>query len=543
MLKKQNKIILLAILAVMLVPSIVCALPAKQTIELNYIGTYRSGIFDEGAAEIVAYDPATTRLFVTNADQNTIDILNIQNPVSPVKVRTIDLSPYGGGVNSVATKRGIVAAAVEHDNKQEPGCVVFFDTAGTFLNKVTAGALPDMVTFTPNGRYVLAANEGEPNDDYTVDPEGSVTIINISRGVHAPVVRTAGFEAFNSAALDPSIRIYGPGATVAQDLEPEYIAVSHDSKTAFVACQENNALAIIDIRKAKVQKIVGLGTKDHSIAGNGIDASNKDDAVNIATWPVKGFYQPDSIASFRYRGKTLIVSANEGDSRDYDGYSEEERVKYLTLDPTAFPGAALLQENEQLGRLKTTTAQGDTDGDGDFDELYSYGARSFSIWDADGTMIFDSGDDFEQILAIEYPLDFNSTNDENDSFDSRSDDKGPEPEALTVGTINHYSYAFIGLERMGGIMVYDITDPYSPVFVQYITTRDFSGDPESGSAGNLAAEGMAFIPAKDSPNGKPLLAVSYEVSGTTGIFEIEITRRNSRDTGVELPLEGLSGAH
>jgi hypothetical protein len=380
------------------------------------------------------------------------------------------------------------------------------------------------VTFSPNGRYVLVANEGEPNDDYDVDPEGSVSIIDLSSGVGNLTqndVQTASFTKFNNQRIDPLIRIFGPNASIAQDLEPEYIAVSEDSQLAWVTLQENNALAIIDIPSAEVIALRSLGLKDHSQPGNALDASDRDDAINIATWPVYGMYLPDAIAAFTIRGQQYLITANEGDARDYDGYAEEERIKDLDLDPTAFPNAADLQEDEAIGRLTVTTAQGDVDGDGDFDALWAFGARSFSIWSRQGNLVYDSGDAFEQITAASLPDGFNATNDENDSFDNRSDNKGPEPEGVVVGVVNGRTYAFIGLERVGGIMVYDVTNPASPHFVDYVNTRDFSGDPEAGTAGDLAPEGLTFVPASDSPTGNPLLIVGYEVSGTVTIFNIE----------------------
>jgi hypothetical protein len=192
--------------------------------------------------------------------------------------------------------------------------------------------------------------------------------------------------------------------------------------------------------------------------------------------------------------------------------------------------SAELQADARLGRLKTTIVDGDTDGDGDFDQLFSYGARSFSIWTASGQQVFDSGADFEQITAIEFPDNFNSTNDENGSFDDRSDDKGPEPEGVTLGRIKGHTYAFIGLERIGGIMVYDITNPHRVSFVDYINHRDFAVDAQlpDGSVnplvGDLGPEGLVFIPARQSPNGQPLLVVGNETSGTTSIFQINVGR-------------------
>ncbi|MFI4882017.1 MAG: choice-of-anchor I family protein, partial [Phycisphaerales bacterium JB064] len=368
----------------------------------------------------------------------------------------------------------------------------------------------------------LVANEGEPNDEYTVDPEGSVSVIRIRPHgrIRQRDVRTAGFGHLRARDLDRSIRIFGPGASIAQDLEPEYIAVDADSRTAYVVCQENNAMVEINIPAARVTDIWGLGIKNHARAGNALDASNRDDGINITNWPVSGFYMPDSIAAYQAGRRTFIVTANEGDSRDYDGFSEEARVGDLDLDPDAFPDAATLQLDENLGRLNITTTAGDTDGDGDFDRLFSYGGRSFSIFDTTGRLVFDSGDDLERITAMLIPDNFNSTNDENDSFDNRSDDKGPEPEALALGTIGSNTYAFIGAERVGGIFVYDITDPRSPIFESYTNSRDFSGDPELGTAGDLGPEGIVFVPAEDSPTGEALLLVAHEISGTTAIYRV-----------------------
>jgi hypothetical protein len=263
-----------------------------------------------------------------------------------------------------------------------------------------------------------------------------------------------------------------------------------------------------------------LGTKDHRIIP--LDASNKDDAINIRNWPVMGFYQPDAIATYRQFGTSFIVTTNEGDARDYDGFSEEERVKDLPLDPFVFPNAAELQKEENLGRLKTTIVNGDIDGDGDYDQIFCYGARSFSIWSEEGYLIYDSGSDFEEITAHFLPDDFNSTNDENDSFDNRSDDKGPEPEAVAIGKIGKRFFAFIGLERIGGIMVYDITNPFKVRFIQYLNNRDFTGDAAAGTAGDLGPEGIVFIPKNASPISKPLLAVTNEVSGSTTFYVIHV---------------------
>lgn len=490
--------------------------------DLVLLGTYKTGIFDEGAAEICAYDKMSKKLAVVNADNNTVDILDITDPTNPTLLTEISLIPYGDGVNSVAVHNGILAVAVEAEPKQDPGKAVFFDMEGNYINDVTAGSLPDMICFTPDGNKVLTANEGEPNDDYTVDPFGTVSIIDISGGIENLTqneVTTLDFSQYNGATLDSSIRIFGPGATVAQDLEPEYITVSEDSQKAWVAIQENNALAIIDLNSLNIISLKGLGFKEFSLEGNGIDASNKAADIDIKTWPAYGMYQPDAIVSFMIGDNTYIMSANEGDARDYDGYSEEERVEDLTLNPAVFPNAANLQNEDSLGRLKITTANGDYNDDGQYEGIYSYGARSFSIWNENGELVFDTGDEIEQITAAQYPENFNSNNDENDSFKSRSDDKGPEPEAVEIGIINDITYAFIGLERIGGVMMYDVSDPTAPEFIVYANNRDFEAT-NILEAGDLGPEDIVFIHKEDAPADKHLIAVSNEVSGTVSIFEI-----------------------
>lgn len=504
-----------------------------QDLQLQLLGRYETGIFDEGAAEITAYDPDTYRLFFVNADANEVIALDISNPAIPTRLFSVNMDLFGGGANSIAVANGMVAVAVQADDTQANGRVVLMTTDGVVENLVVAGALPDGLAFSPDGTKVVVANEGEPNDDYDVDPEGSITVIDLAAGIENPVVTQLGFSDFNvggprAAEFPADVRIFGPGATRAQDLEPEYVAISPDGSTAYVSLQENNALAVVDLDAVTISSIVSLGTKDHSLAENAFDASNRDDAINIRTWPVQGFYMPDGMTTYEVGGSTYVVTANEGDARDYDGFSEEVRVDDLTLDPTAFPDAATLQLDENLGRLKTTTASGDIDDDGDHDVIYSYGARSFSIWDAAGNLVWDSGDDIAQMLAQLNPEDFNSNNDENDSFDARSDDKGAEPENVVVGEIDGRFYAFVVLERMSGVMIFDVTNPTSPTFVSYRNARDFSVtfDEDNATAdilsrvGDVGPEGIVFIPMTESPNGQNLLVTSNEVSGSVGIFQV-----------------------
>ncbi len=528
---------------------------ATEAINLLYINSFSTGTPGDDAAEIVAYDVASQRLFASNSEANKVDVVDFSNPANPSLLSPIDISQYGA-INSVAVYDGVVATAIENADKQQPGLVVFFDTDGNELSQVTVGALPDMVTFTPDGQTLLVANEGEPSDDYLNDPEGSISLIDVSGGaanVTQADVRTADFVSFNADSAQlvaQNIRIFGPGATVAQDLEPEYITVSPDGSTAYATCQENNALAVIDIASATVTSLIPLGLKDHSQPGNGLDGENDSDQIRIANYPIFGMYMPDAIASYAVGGITYLVTANEGDAREYDAYEEESDLEDLDLDPTAFPDGDLLQA--AIGPLTVTTANGDVDGDGDFDAIWAFGARSFSIWNAaDGSLVYDSGDDFERIIEADPKVGrfFNTTDDELD-FKDRSDNKGPEPEAVVVGQINDEQYAFVALERIGGVMVFDVTDPTAPIFVDYDNQRDTASE-----GGDLAPEDLILIPNAQSPDGKYYLVVANEVSSTLTIYEVEgvmvgldeaarLSLRmypNPAQDGVTLDLGSLSG--
>lgn len=508
-------------------------------VTLNALSTFQKGdpaeIFDESAAEIVKYDPQSKRLFIVNGYDDAIDIVDIQDVTSPQLVSSIDVSSMGNP-NSVDVnprrRSNQIAVAIANNDPTLRGKVAFYNTDGVFLSEVQVGFLPDMLTYNKRGNRVLVANEGEPNDDYTVDPEGSVSIIsNLNK---SPRVREIGFNSLSEHQLE-GVRITGKeGVTLTpgQDIEPEFIALDPMDRYAFVTLQENNAVAKINIGKGTIEAMLPLGSTDHSKFGYALDASNKDDAIRIANWPVNGLPMPDAIATYRVKGKngkTYFLTANEGDGREREVeingedvliYSDETRVKDVLLDPTSFPLATELQDQANLGRLKVVATEGNYDEDDEFEELFSFGTRSFSIYDSDGNLVYDSGSDFETIIADRLPAEFGSTNDENGSFDDRSDDKGPEPEAIEVGEIDGRTYAFIGLERIGGIMIYDITDPYDVMFIDYVNNRDFTGDAEAGTAGDLGPEGIIFIPAKDSPNGANLLVVANEVSGTTTIYEI-----------------------
>lgn len=923
---------------------------------LQHLGrhTQRPAVYDGSAAESVTYDPTTRTAIVTDARANRISYINMANPAAPVLIRDISMANYGAGVNSVAARNGLVAVAMEDAVKSNPGRVVFFDMSGNFRSVVTVGALPDMLAFTPNGQRVVVCNEGEPEVNYTVDPEGSVSIINVTNPT-APIVQTVTFTALNGSQDSlraMGIRIYGPNASVAQDLEPEYAAITADGATAYVTLQENNAIAVIDINNASLVRVVALGYKDYSrglprstnftwrnrpvlgttpggqtinlggfsglwfegfgsdtnklrflthpdrgpngepivvrgqtrrpfalpnfqcevvrfeldrvtgsftilnrvgltrtdgttpISGlpnlqaaaqglaytdelpidlngndlgndpfgadlegicvdaagtwwmvdeyrpaiynfsntgrlldryipagtaasvaaapgtygnealpavyarrranrgfeacaiegdilyafiqtsldnpdnasdatskassfcrilafntvtkqvvgeylypmfekfgscdkigdavslgggkffvverddatglsarkyvfeinlkgatnvlnidlstsvlpvgstwenvtfaqlasigvrpvkkakavylpgvgygsvdkvegiarinattyavindndfgvggailpsppngsitvnasadpilglltfdrpNGLDASDRDNAagtganIKIANYPVYGMYQPDAISAVTFGGRTILVTANEGDARDWGTYVEEIRGASVNIDDAllnAWPG---LKTNQLLGRLNVVNNLGDLDGDGKFDELYTLGGRSFSVWNTDGNLLFDTGNEFEARLAALYPTNFNTGHTTN-AMDDRSDNKGPEPEAIAAAVINDSAYVFVGLERIGGVFMYNITNPTNGNYIDYLNARNFAVTPslaniDNGTVGDLGPEVIQFVPASESPNNGEMLFLSNEVSGTLSALGVRVPR-------------------
>lgn len=555
------------------------------------VGRFATNSWGKSAAEIVQFHTTSQSAFAVNGDANQIEVISLASlptaevgsPVSDESlsstaftfsdsVRVTDANGVEstialGGANSIAIHGDMLALAVAADNKQDNGAVLFYTLdamgAGTFVKAVEAGALPDMVTFTPDGSKALVANEGEPADDYSVDPEGSISVIDIVDGAPANAAATINMTSdmvFSSDLLDAEdydtdekrmallsaagVKFAGPaGNTVAKDLEPEYITAV-DGNTAYVALQENNAIGIINLVDMTIE-VKPLGYKDW--AEFDMDYTNKDEIPSFRKLEnVYGMNQPDAIASYTWNGATFVVSANEGDARDYDGFSEEVRVKDIVdpdeLNMTLSPELQAIYDetggSDGLGRLKVTTVLGDADANGEYEALYSYGARSFSIWDQNINPVYDSGDDFGRISAAVLGNYFNSSHTENKG-DNRSDDKGGEPEAVDVGMINGRNYAFIAQERAGDLFVYDVTNPFQVEFVAHYNNRDFSVDyeldddldnpcdPAEGMncdnilmAGDLGPESIKFVPADLSPTSMPLLIIGNEVSGTVTVYQV-----------------------
>lgn len=430
-------------------------------------------------SEISAFDSATNSIWVGGV--TGVDILDL---ATGTKTGAIDLTPFGS-INSVAIHNGVAAFAIENDVRTSPGFVQFYNT-GTknIVKQVTVGALPDMVKFTPDGSKLLVANEGTP-DTYgdevgnstpkvfgpaPNDPVGTVSVIDTSNINNAQVVATAGFSGVTETGSN--IR-----KNTGMDFEPEYIAVNQAGTKAFVTLQEANAVGILDLSTNSFEKVVGLGAKDFSLPGNTIDPSDRD-GINFGSHNIKGLYMPDGIESFESNGQTFMIMANEGDLREDDG-DRASRGEF-----SANPA------DPDLNRIRLSNTDS-SDGN-----LFAPGGRSFSIRDENGNIVYDSGDELDRFAA-----DLGIYN------DGRSDDKGVEPEGVTLLDIAGAKYAFIGLERTttSAIAVYDITDPFNSSFVDMIV-----------SDGDVSPEGIqAFV-----SGGVNYLSISNEVSNTTSLYRV-----------------------
>jgi hypothetical protein len=501
---------------------------------MTLLSSFSNGAAPANSAEIIAYDSTDYRLYIANSIGAKLDIVNFSNPSAPVLINSISMAPYGN-INSVTAHNGIVALAIENSAPQQNGSVVFLNSSGTFLSQVTVGAMPDMITFNRDFTKVLTANEGEPsalysttaenNTSLSVDPEGSISIIDLTPGVASisnANVTTIGLTQYNgqeAALRAQGVRLFSSSATVAQDLEPEYISVSGDNTKAYVTMQEANAILVVDLLTSTIDTLYALGFSNYS-SGNGMDASDQTTGqILITSLPVKGAYMPDAIASSTINGQEYVFTANEGDSREFGGVIDAARISTLTLDSTVWADQAIVKNNRFMGRLSGLKYSGDTDNDGDLDEIHVMGGRSFSIRNAStGALVYDSKDLIEQITSTHpvYAALFNASNTTGTpALKNRSDDKGPEPEGVTTAFINGSHYLFVGLERIGGAMVFNVDNPVVPVYVGYYNNRS-----TTSSGPDLGTEGIIYIDAANSPNGQSILILANEVSSTLSIYQV-----------------------
>ena len=516
---------------------------------------------DGGVAEIVAYDEEKGKAYVVNGQESVLNIFDVKADGSFGEAEKKDVAAlmaeadasfaYGDMTSVAVSPRGGVAVALQEADYTKPGRVALFAEDGSLAAVYTTGVQPDMVTFSEDGRYILTADEGEPREGYgagVIDPAGSVTVIDTQAEENA--VRVAGFAAFDAEELAAEgvlfNKVGGQILSAEADLEPEYIAVS--GGTAYVSLQEANAIAVVDIAAARIEQVLPLGFKDHSRAENAVDLNDEDGTYDPKTYEnTYGVYMPDSIAVYEAGGRTYIVTANEGDAREWGKddtafCDEEKREGIAAADGTEVPNKVRVLDNAVKAGISA-------------DGNYLYGARSFSLFevtDSGLTLAFDSASDFEAKTFAYLPDYYNASNDDAD-LESRTAKKGVEPEAVAVAELGGKAYAFIALERIGGIMVYDITDPAAAKYVNYVNTRDFNAP----VAGDVAPEGLAFAQTEE---GVYLLA-AFEVSGTVASYrlsfeaeeadpgtdpeptpDLEPTPDPEPDTGTDEPAEGGCGS-
>ena len=513
----------------------------KATLSLAQIGRYDSGMTnaDGGVMEIVDYNSKTGYAYAVNGKQGVLTAISLKNlqsgdTVADLTGENIDVRALAteegfsyGDMTSVAVSPdgGMLAAAIQAEGYADSGRVALFtyndDGSLDFVKTIETGVQPDMVTFTPDGSKILTANEGEPRNGYgegTTDPEGSVTIIDVSAGS----ATTVGFDAYDKKRQD----LVNAGIVLKKDtdpsvdLEPEYIACTNT--TAYVSLQEANAIAVLDLSSKAFNGIYSVGFEDY--AQIAVDIDKKDEEYAPQKYgSLLGIRMPDGISLITVDGVDYLLTANEGDSREWG----EEDAAYLNEDERNFgkdktsPTGAITAANSGLSGKVVFFDATDYDGlDGDKD--YLFGGRSFTMFKVTNEGLepmFDSGNDFEAKTAEYLSEYFNCSNDDL-TIDDRSGKKGPEPETVVTGTVDGKTYSFVTLERIGGVMVYDITDPTAVSYVNYINSRDFSGADEDGVSADDSPEGLKFIPADKSPTGEALLLAACEVGGTVAAYEL-----------------------
>jgi DNA-binding beta-propeller fold protein YncE len=494
-----------------------------SSLTLEPMGSYHTGIVGGAGTEIVSYHSATRRMFSVNAKDQTVDMISLDPPERPQLVGRVALASFGSTPTSVTSRDDLIATCVLGHTPKDKGQVVMFSPDGRVLAAVQVGWHPDMVCFTPDGHHLVVADEGEPSAEGQQDGEGSVSIIRVpavnSDGLRGVEVRTADFHAWDTLPLPTGVRQVEPKKPASQDFEPEGIGISGDSRKAYVSLQENDAIAVVDIPTARVERLIGLGYKDHQLPGNELDSAGLGHANQIRCCPVLGMYQPDNVGWLQAGGQEYLVLANEGDARDNATIHEEILLSAAKLDPQKFPNAAQLQQPDQLGSL-VVSSTGDTDGDGDLDQLFTFGGRSITIITTDGHCVYESGHLLDQLAAERIERQTASNPTHPPQYRTK---KGPEPECLTVGRIGGQLYVFVGLERDNGIVTFDVTDPRSPKLVNYTNPSDYPGH-LADLARDIGPEGLLFVDAQQSPTNVPLLLVANEVSGTITVYAVRTSQ-------------------
>ena len=503
----------------------------------------------EGGAEIPTYHPASKRLFATNGARNTVDVYDLSNPEKPVRINRVDLKNFGSDVTSVAAGRDVVVAAVHKAETFSAngvpslpnGVLVVMDLDGKVISSPDLkGVLPDAVTFTPSGTRALVAIEGQPvcakddpattineSTDYlkAVDPLGGVSIVDLS-DPRNPDVSFVGFKGFTVSELRAKgLALSSVVNDASKDLEPEYI-VALDEMKAYVTIQEANGIGVldlqnqawIDVRRAFESKLVGTP----------IDTSDRDSGRGPRSYVnVVGASQPDAIAGFKIGSGHYLVTANEGDAREYSCLNDDLRASSLKVDSRRFQDWKTWSANSELGRSKVNPNAGDRDGDGDIDTIHLRGARSMTIY-RNGAVLWDSGKLLEEIQTSAFGVQ-NINGSHSLSTDKstvnylpqdRSDDKGSEPEGIAVGIVGDARVAVLGLERMSALVVFDISNLRAPSLIKWIQMMPVTSTPVS-QATAWSPEGVVFVPAEKSPNGKALFITSFELSGSLTIHQIE----------------------
>jgi hypothetical protein len=458
------------------------AVAAEPALSFSKVWTFsHTGASDGFLSEIVSFDSVNRALWV--AGVSGVDVIDV---TSGLQVGSrIDTTSFGS-INSVAIHGGLAAFAIESTTKTDRGTVKLYDTtsrtAASGINSITVGALPDMLTFTKDGTKLLVANEATPSTYGTqtsatgvfprtygaaaFDPAGSVSIIDMGSRAVVATANPNGEPEFGS-----HIR-----KNTGMDFEPEYIAVNAAGTKAFVTLQEANAVGVLNLATNSFDKVIGLGAKDFNATGNQIDPLNNS-SVSFQSVAAKGLYMPDGVSVFETGGATYMVLANEGDFREDDGdRSSASSVSSSNVSP--------------LNNLRVSN----TDSSGT--DLYAAGARSFSIRDENGVLVYDSGDILDKQAFARGVYD-----------DGRSRDKGVEPEGIEVMTIGDRTFALVGLERTtkAAVGIFDITDPENSTFVDMLV-----------SEGDRSPEGLEGF----TMDGNYYLAFSNEVSNTTSLYQL-----------------------
>jgi len=272
---------------------------------------------DETAAEIVAASEDGMTLVYTNSPKGEVGFVDITDIHAP---KALGALAMGGEPTSVAVlgAHALVAVNTSADYVNVSGRLVVVDIAKREkVSEIPLPGQPDSVARSKDGRSVAVVIENERDEDLgngapPQAPAGSLVIVDVEGAPATWKTRTVALTGL--ADLFPG------------DPEPEYVDINDDN-VAVVTMQENNHIALVDLKAGRVTKHFSAGsvTLDKVYL---VDAP-RPNQVSLTQSQPNRLREPDGVT---WISNSRFVTANEGDlsggSRGFTVFNADGTVAY-----------------------------------------------------------------------------------------------------------------------------------------------------------------------------------------------------------------------